>query len=90
MNSLVSPKFIVTQRSVREHLAVLQKKYQKKMRQEEKASGISPEKTELDILLEERTSKSIKEEKEKKPKRKRRSGGEMVDYLKKKFVSEQK
>jgi hypothetical protein len=50
---LVSPKFIVTQRSVREHLAVLQKKYQKKMRHEEEASGISPEKIELDILLEE-------------------------------------
>jgi hypothetical protein len=54
MNTLVSPsKFIVTQRSVREHLVVLQKKYKKKMRQEEDASGISPEKTELDILLEE-------------------------------------
>ncbi|CAB4042157.1 Hypothetical predicted protein [Paramuricea clavata] len=132
MNSLVSPKFIVTQRSVREHLAVLQKKYQKKMRQEEEASGISPEKTELDILLEEiyvaeqigeeeqeeasrmnqektdqeqarahdvrrtametfaETQKRNGEEKEKKTKRKRRSGGEMVDYLKEKYVSEQK
>jgi hypothetical protein len=49
MNYLASPKFIVTQRSVREHLAILQKKYQKKMRQE--ASGISPKKTKLDILL---------------------------------------
>ena len=132
MNSLVSPKFIVTQRSVREHLAVLQKKYQKKMRQEEEASGISPEKTELDILLEEiyvaeqigeaeqeeasrmnqektdqeqaraddvrrtametfaETQKRNGEEKEKKTKRKRRSGGEMVDYLKEKFESEKK
>ncbi|CAB4017644.1 Hypothetical predicted protein [Paramuricea clavata] len=132
MNSLVSPKFIVTQRSVREHLAVLQKKYQKKMRQEEEASGISPEKTELDILLEEiyvaeqigeeeqeeasrmnqektdqeqaraddvrrtametfaETQKRNGDEKEKKTKRKRRSGGEMVDYLKEKFESEQK
>ncbi|CAB3998254.1 Hypothetical predicted protein [Paramuricea clavata] len=97
MNSLVSPKFIVTQRSVREHLAVLQKKYQKKMRQEEEASGISPEKTVLDILLEEiyvaeqiETQKRNGEEKEKKTKRKRRSGGEMVDYLKEKFESEQK
>jgi hypothetical protein len=34
-------------------LAILQKKYQKKMRQEEEASGISPKKTKLDILLEE-------------------------------------
>ncbi len=29
LNSLVQPKFIVTQRSVREHLAILQKKYLK-------------------------------------------------------------
>ncbi|CAB3989723.1 Hypothetical predicted protein [Paramuricea clavata] len=122
----------MTQRSVREHLAVLQKKYQKKMRQEEEASGISPEKTELGILLEEiyvaeqigeeeqeeasrmnqektdqeqaraddvrrtametfaETQERNGEEKEKKPKRKRRSGGEMVDYLKEKLESEQK
>ena len=51
LNALVSPKFIVTQRSVRDHLAVLQKRYRKKMRQKEQESGTSPEKTELDILM---------------------------------------
>ena len=42
----------MTRRSVRDHLVVLQKKYKKKMRQEEQASGISPEQTELDSLIE--------------------------------------
>ena len=53
LNALVSPKFIVMQRSVRDHLVVLQKRYQKKMGKEERESGTSPEKTELDILIEE-------------------------------------
>ena len=38
------PRFVVTKRSVRDHMAILMKKY-KKMRDEEKASGISPEPT---------------------------------------------
>ena len=123
LNALVSPKFIVMQRSVRDHLVVLQKRYQKKMGKEERESGTSPEKTELDILIEEifeaeeigeaeqeeasrmrqeiidqekakandiwltametfsETQKRKGEEK-KKTQRKRRSGEDMVQYLK--------
>lgn len=129
LNALVSPKFIVTQRSVRDHLVVLQKRYQKKMGKEERESGTSPEKTELDILIEEifeaeeigeaeqeeasrmrqeindqekakaddirltametlsETQKRKGEEKKKTP-RKRRSGGDMVQYLKERFENE--
>ena len=53
LNASSNMKFAVSQRSVRDHLLLLQKKYRKKMRQEEQASGISPEKTELDELIEE-------------------------------------
>ena len=130
LNALVSPKFTVTQRSVRDHLAVLQKRYQKKMRQEEQESGTSPEKTELDILIEEifkakeigeaeqeeasrtrqeindqekakaddirltametlsETQKRKGEERGRTPRRKRRSGGDMVQYLKERFENE--
>ena len=132
LNSLINPKFIVTQRSVRDHLAILRKNYHKKKRQEEEASGISPEKEELDSLLEQiheaeeigeaeqeeasrnnqakmdqekekaddvrrtametlaETQKRKGEDKEKKSKRKRRSGGDMIDYLKVRFENDQK
>ena len=53
LNSLVTPAFAVNQRSVRDHLVLLQKKFRKKMSQDERASGICPEKTELDVLIEE-------------------------------------
>lgn len=41
------------QRSVHKHFALLEKRYTKKVSQHEKASGISPPETELDILLDE-------------------------------------
>ena len=53
LNASSNMKFAVSQGSVRVHLLLPQKKYRKKMRQEEHASGISPEKTELDKLIEE-------------------------------------
>lgn len=53
LNAIGSPKFKVDKRSVREHLLVLMNQYKRKMRQEERASGISPETSELDTLLEE-------------------------------------
>lgn len=53
LNGLVELKFKVTKRSVRDRLTLLQEKYKAKMRQEERASGIDCEETELDIALEE-------------------------------------
>ena len=46
-------EFKVNKRSVRDHYMVLVEKFKKKTSQELKASGISPEPTELDRLLEE-------------------------------------
>ncbi|XP_028417139.1 uncharacterized abhydrolase domain-containing protein DDB_G0269086-like [Dendronephthya gigantea] len=47
------PKFKVEQRSVRDRLKKLMKQFRKKENEERRASGISPELTELDTLLEE-------------------------------------
>ena len=52
LNDYVIPKFKVDKRPVREHLMCLVEKYKKKMRAEEQASGISPEPSTLDNLLE--------------------------------------
>ena len=53
LNQIDKPKFKVNKRSVRERFNLLAEKYKTKIRNEEKASGISPEITELDMLLEE-------------------------------------
>ncbi len=45
------PRFIVDQRSVRDHFLKLERLFKKKMAEEERASGISPETTELDEAL---------------------------------------
>lgn len=47
------PKFKVNVRSVRDRYSLLAKKYRKQMQNEKKASGIVPEVSELDVLLEE-------------------------------------
>jgi hypothetical protein len=51
------PKFKVEQRSVRDRLKKLIKQFRKKENDERRASGISPELTELDTLLEEISEK---------------------------------
>ncbi|XP_046862100.1 uncharacterized protein LOC124455508 [Xenia sp. Carnegie-2017] len=43
LNDMDHPKFNVTQKSVRDHYTLLQKQQKKRLREEEKASGISPE-----------------------------------------------
>lgn len=57
LNSLTTIRFKVNQRGVRERYERLRKKFLEKQREEEKASGISPEETELDSLLEEITDR---------------------------------
>ena len=52
LNKIQFPKFKVDKRSVREHLIKLVEKFKKKNQQEESAGDISPEVSELDILLE--------------------------------------
>ena len=53
LNSLASPTFKVSKRSVRDRLTLLQAKYKEKIREEERASGIDCEETQLDTAVEE-------------------------------------
>ena len=76
LNGLDHPKFKVNKRSVRDRLTLLITKYKAKIRQEENASGIACEETELDQALEEiidkekladeKSSEAKKKEKEEK------------------------
>ena len=50
LNSMREERFIVDQRSVRDRFTKLEKLHKRKMAEEEKASGISPEITEIDIV----------------------------------------
>ena len=52
LNSLVEPRFSVDQRAVRERFSKLEKYIKKKTASEERASGISPETSELDEAME--------------------------------------
>ena len=47
-NKLHNPQFRVTQRSVRDRFAVLVKNHKAKKKEEDRASGISPEQSEVD------------------------------------------
>ncbi|XP_028408235.1 uncharacterized protein LOC114530820 [Dendronephthya gigantea] len=53
LNSLQSPVFRVTQRSVRDRFTLLEKKYKKKVREETLASGICCEENEVDLGMDE-------------------------------------
>lgn len=53
LNCVPEPKFKVSKRAVRERFTLLAEKFKKKMKAEEKASGIDTEMNELDVLLEE-------------------------------------
>ena len=52
LNSVEGLRFVVDQRGVRERYAKLERNFKRKMAAEERASGISPEKTELDEAIE--------------------------------------
>lgn len=54
LNAIPYPQFRVTQRSVRDHYSTMEKRRRKKVREEDRASGIAPEEDkELDQLLDE-------------------------------------
>lgn len=53
LNNITETSFSVSARAVRERFTLLQSRWKKKERMELNGSGISPEVTELDILLEE-------------------------------------
>lgn len=51
LNSTSNMRFLVTKRSVRDHLKILIKRYRKKMNAEERSTVLSPEPIELDQAL---------------------------------------
>ena len=53
LNELRQPSFRVEQRSVRNHYKKLVDRYKRKVREELNSSGMSPEPSELDSMLEE-------------------------------------
>ena len=53
LEEIHEPPFKVTVRAVRDRYSLLSKTFRKRMASEQKASGLSPEMSELDILLEE-------------------------------------
>ena len=62
LNSLSDPVFHVTQRSVRDRFKLLETKFNVKRRYEERATGISPEESEIDKALEEILAKMAEAE----------------------------
>lgn len=53
LNKLENPLFSVSKRSLRDRLSLLIKRYKAKVREEDRATGISPEEDEIDSMLEE-------------------------------------
>ena len=53
LNSHATLRFLVTKKSVREHLKLLLDKYRARMQKERRDSGVEVEQTELDQALEE-------------------------------------
>ena len=51
LNKINNPLFRVPGKSIRDHLKTLIDNFKRKEREEEKASGINPDETELDIAL---------------------------------------
>ena len=51
LNSTSNMRFLVTKRSIRDHLKILIKRYRKKMNAEERSTVLSPEPIELDQAL---------------------------------------
>ena len=64
LNEIERPKFNVDQRAVRDHFLKLERAHKRKMAQEEGASGISTENTELDDAMEGIVGKSQAAEEE--------------------------
>lgn len=64
LNELQDPCFNVTQKSIRDRLKILERDFTKKNRSEINASGISPEKSEIDGIMEDFMERKEEQEKE--------------------------
>ena len=82
LNEVSSCKFIVTQKPLRDRLKLLTQKHKQKMRSEERASGIDPEITEIDIMLEEVCEKEeVAEEEDETKKKKAKAEKESAEKM---------
>ena len=82
LNEVSSCKFIVTQKSLRDRLKLLTQKHKQKMRSEERASGIDPEMTEIDVMLEEICEKEeVAEEEDETKKKKAKAEKESAEKM---------
>ena len=64
LNHLERPSFSVSQKSVRDRLKILERDFKKKERSEKNASGISPERTEVDQIMEDYLEQKEDQERE--------------------------
>lgn len=81
MNEVSSCKFIVAPKSLRDRLKLLLQKYKQKIKSEEIASGIDPEMTEIDVMLEEICEKEVAEEEDKTKKKKVKAEKESAEKM---------
>ena len=56
LEQIEEPSFKVSVRSIRDRYTLLAKKFRKRMKSKQKASGISPEVSKQDVLMEELTA----------------------------------
>lgn len=68
LNKLKEPKFNVSQKAIRDRIKILESDFKAKKRGEERASGISPDRTEIEDIMEDflerREEEEAKQEKE--------------------------
>ena len=82
LNEVSSCKFIVAQKSLRDRLKLLMQKHKQKIRSEERASGIDPEMTEIDTMLEEICEKEeVAEEEDETKKKKAKAEKESAEKM---------
>ena len=74
LEQIEEPSFKVSVRSIRDRYTLLAKKFRKRMANEQKESGTSPEMSELDVLMEELTGLEDLSEEEKAMKVKKKTG----------------
>ena len=64
LNQLQEPFFNVSQKSIRDRLKILERNFKRKDRFERNASGISPEKSEIDVIMEDYLERKEEQERE--------------------------
>ena len=64
LNQLQEPFFNVSQKSIRDRLKILERDFKRNYRFERNACGISPEKSEIDVIMEDYLERKEEQERE--------------------------